>query len=133
MEAARAALAEAREAVADAERALGAVESEGGQRGPEPRPERPEPTWRERLWRVPSEARIGVAELVEALGVSESWIYSRTRADADPRLPHAKIGGSLVFKCGELRAWIRDHERVVEGYRSEPARGELKVEAGGVG
>lgn len=130
---ARDALSEAREAVATAERALGQVEGEGGREAPDPSDQAPEPTWRERLWRGPTETRIGVSELVEALGVSESWIYSRTRSDADPRLPHSKLGGNLVFKVGEVRAWVRDHEQVVEAYRTEPAKGELRVEAGGAG
>lgn len=103
---------------------------------PEPAPmpvsrEPGEPSWRERLWTAPSECRIGVEELKEALGVSESWIYRRTQQEADPRLPHSKLGGSLVFRCGEIRAWLRDQEQVEAAYRSEPAVGELRVQDGG--
>lgn len=133
LEALREALAQARRALAEADEA--ALEAERGREEgrPEPEPGGSDRTWRERLWTAPAEARIGVAELVEALGVSKSWVYARTRADADPRLPHSKIGGSLVFKAGELRAWVRDHEDVVEAYRMESAPGELRVESGGAG
>lgn len=131
VEGARARLAEAREALAAAERALGQVESKGEREAPQPSPETPETTWRERFWTAPAECRVGVQELTEAVGVSESWIYQRTRKDADPRLPHAKIGGSLTFKVGELRAWIRDHETVEEAYRMEPTAGELRAVEGG--
>lgn len=127
VERARARLSEARERLADAERALGEVQADTGREDP-PAPQTVELSWREMLWRAPSEARVGVEEVCEALSVSESWIYSRTREAADPRLPHAKLGGSLVFKCGEIRAWLRDHEQVVEAYRMEPAPGELRVE-----
>lgn len=133
VEAARAALEEAREAMAEAEHALGQVESEGGGEESAGRVAAPEATWRTLLWTAPAEARVGVAELTEALGVSESWVYQRTRENADSRLPHAKLAGSLVFKCGEVRAWIRDHEQVVEAYRMESAPGELRVETGGAG
>lgn len=131
LETLREALADAQEALARAERASLEAERAGEEKGAAPEPERADPGWRERLWTAPSEARVGVAELREALGVSESWIYQRTRSDADPRLPHGKLAGSLVFRVGEVRAWIRDHEEVVEAYRSEPAPGELRVESGG--
>lgn len=93
--------------------------------------ERAETTWRERLWTAPAECRIGVEELSEALGRSPSWIYQRTQQDADPRLPHGKLSGSLVFRCGEVRAWLRDTEEDVVAYRMESAPGELRVQAGG--
>lgn len=127
MDRAREALRAAREAVADAERALGAVEGEGAVREPE-RPQEPAgPSWLEKLWLAPSECRIGVQELSEALAVSPSWIYSRTKESADPRLPHSKLGGSLVFKCGEIRGFVRDHEQVAVAYRSDAAPGEMRV------
>lgn len=128
LERARECLSGARERLADAERALGEVQAEGVAREEQPAPPTVEPSWRERLWRAPSEARIGLPELTEAFGVSESWVYARTRESADPRLPHAKLAGSLVFRVGEIRAWLRDHEQVVEAYRSEPAPGDLRVE-----
>lgn len=105
----------------------------------EPEPETPaetpvepaETTWRTKLWTCPAETRLGLQELREALDVSESWVYSRTKQDADPRLPHGKFGGSLVFKAGEVRAWLRDHEDVEVAYRMDSAPGELRVQQGG--
>src|SRR5688500_1258621 len=35
-----------------------------------------EMTWRERLWLVPAETRLGRRELLEALGRSRSWLYT---------------------------------------------------------
>lgn len=130
VEAASTALREARERLAVAERALGQLEA-ANQEPPVPQRVEVEPTWRQRLWSAPAEARLGVTELQEALGVSESWVYRRTSKDVDPRLPHAKMGGSLVFKAGEIRAWIRDHESVEVAYRMESAPGELRAVEGG--
>ena len=69
-------------------------------------------SWRERLWTVPAETRLGVADVAEALGRPKSFVYARTGNSEHP-LPHRKLDGSLVFTAGELRAWIRDHEEVV--------------------
>lgn len=131
LDALREALVDVREAMQRAERAVREAEREGEDPTPAPAVEAPADSWRERLWSAPAECRIGVQEVTEALGVSESWIYQRTKADAEPRLPHAKLGGSLVFRCGELRAWLRDHEEVEVAYRMEPAAGELRVQDGG--
>lgn len=71
-------------------------------------------SWREKLWIVPAETRIGIGELAEALNRSRSWIYKRTMANAGPgRIPHRKLDGELVFVVGEIRAWIRDREDAV--------------------
>lgn len=71
-------------------------------------------SWRERLWSVPAETRLGVAEVAEALGGKpKSYVYARTGPKAEDPLPHRKLDGSLVFTAGELRAWIRDHEEVI--------------------
>lgn len=71
----------------------------------------PDWTWRERIWTVPAETRIGVQELAEALGRSSSWIYKRTgEAAEDRRLPHRKLDGELLFAVGEIRTWLRDRE-----------------------
>ena len=67
-------------------------------------------TWRERLWLVPAETRLGVVELCEALDRSQSWAYRRTGAKAEDLLPHRLMDGQLVFTAGELRTWIRQHE-----------------------
>lgn len=86
-------------------------ESEEPEPAQEPEPE-PDLTWREKMWTAPSETRIGVVELVEALGRSRSWVYHRTAASAESRIPHRKLDGELVFVVGEIRAWIRDREEV---------------------
>lgn len=80
---------------------------------PEPEEPDPVPTWRERLWVVPADTRIGVVELGDALNVSRSWIYSRTRKEAEDPLPCRKLGDSLYFRVGEIRTWIREHEEVM--------------------
>lgn len=93
-----------------------------------PSGENPEPSWRERLWTCPSSARLGLPEVVEALGRSESWVYSRTRAAAEDPLPHAKLSGSLVFRAGELRHWIREHEDVQVAGPSDPPEGTIRLD-----
>lgn len=71
-------------------------------------------TWRERLWTVPPETRIGMAELCEALGRPKSWVWRHTGPQSPgARLPHRKLEGELVFVVGELRQYVRDHETVV--------------------
>ena len=83
-----------------------------------------EPTWRERLWTVPPETRIGVRELAEALGRPKSWVYRRTAPHGERApLPHRKLDGELVFIVGEIRGWLPDHETVVAEpvHLSQPA------------
>jgi predicted DNA-binding transcriptional regulator AlpA len=68
-------------------------------------------TWRERLWTVPADTRLGVREVAEATGRPRSWIYRRTSAASEKApLPHRKLDGELVFVAGELRAWLKRHE-----------------------
>jgi predicted DNA-binding transcriptional regulator AlpA len=72
-------------------------------------------TWRERLWSVPGDTRLGVRELAEAVGRSADWVYRHTAAGGTGvRLPHRKLDGSLVFLAGEVRTWLTEHEQVVE-------------------
>lgn len=133
LEDARAALQQAREAVQQAEDAVREAEAQGGQ-GPAPvTVEGPRWTWRERLWSAPAETRVGVAELVEALDVSESWVYSRTKKDADDPIPHRKFASSLRFVVGEVRAWCREREKApVSGPMWSPPDGPgLDVVEGG--
>lgn len=76
----------------------------------EPTPE----TWRERLWTVPADTRLGVVEVAEAMGDKpRSWVYARTGPAAEDPLPCRKLDGTLVFMAGELREWIEDREEVV--------------------
>jgi len=85
-----------------------------------PLPEPSPATWRERLWTVPPETRIGVAELCEALGRTRSWVWRHTGPKAPgPRIPHRKLEGELVFVVGEIRLWVKQHETVIA--ESRPA------------
>lgn len=71
-------------------------------------------SWREKLWTVPAETRLGVVEVAEACGHPRSWVYRRTgeRCGAG-RIPHRRLDGELVFVAGELRAWLGEHEEVI--------------------
>lgn len=84
----------------------------------------PVSSWRERLWSVPAETRLGVAEAAEAFGRPRSWVYARTGPSAEDPLPHRKLDGTLVFTAGELRAWIRGREEVVVAGPMESAAAE---------
>lgn len=84
-------------------------------------------TWREKLWTVPSETRLGVTELCEALGRPRSWIYARTGPKAEDPVPHRKLDGVLLFCAGELRAWIRDREDVQAAGPMDPPTRTLKA------
>lgn len=71
-------------------------------------------SWRERLWIVPAETRLGVLEVAEAFNRPKSYVYRATAASAGAsRLPHRKIDGELQFVVGELRAWIKAHEETI--------------------
>ncbi len=82
---------------------------------PAPAVDREPLSWREKLWTVPPETRIGVQELAEAVGRSRDWCYRHTspKADSDDRLPHRKLDGELVFIVAEIRDWIRSQEDVI--------------------
>jgi len=88
--------------------------------------ERPPPacSWRERIWTVLGDTRLGVPEVCEVLGKSRDAVYRLTSeklarqamatGHTDPRLPHRKgHDGSLVFVASELRQWIEAHEEQV--------------------
>ncbi len=81
----------------------------------EPVTEPPSVTWCERLWTAPAETRIGVRELVEAVGRLKHWVYRHSGPSATDRLSCRKLDGELVFVVGEIREWLRDHEQVVGG------------------
>jgi predicted DNA-binding transcriptional regulator AlpA len=84
-------------------------------------PHTPE-TWRERLWTVPADTRLGVRELVEATGRSRDWVYRHTAASGTAtRLPHRTLDGELVFLAGEVRGWLVENEQIIEpGGRAAP-------------
>ena len=68
-------------------------------------------TWREKLWTVPDECRLGVAELAEAIGRPKSWVYRHcSKASGYELLPHRKLEGELSFVASDIRAWLRTHE-----------------------
>lgn len=66
--------------------------------------------WRERLWTCPADTRLGVVELSEALGRSKALVYRLTRMG---QVPHRKLDGELVFRAGDIRAWLAQREDVV--------------------
>ncbi len=87
------------------------------------------PSWRERLWTCPAETRLGIHELSQALNKPKSWIYRRTSAKAGDRLPHRKLGGELLFTAGEIRAWLREHEAVIQAGPMESTAAERQLRA----
>ena len=95
------------------------LDHQEGHGTPDPLPIETPSTWRERLWIVPAETRLGVVEVAEALGRSRSFVYARTAVTAKNRLPHRKLNGFLVFTAGELRTWIRETEKEVVGLPME--------------
>ena len=121
-------LAEA-EATVPARQVFDRLPEDGGKETPQADPSPIEMSWRERLWLVPAETRLGVTELCEALGRSQSWAYRRTGAKAEDPLPHRIMDGQLVFTVGELRTWIRQHEESVHEVPmdSTPAERALRV------
>lgn len=80
-------------------------------------------TWRERLWTVPPETRLGVREVAEACDRSADWVYracSSTRAEARGRtpLPCTRLDGVLCFTAGAVRRWLEQAGEIVN---PEPA------------
>ena len=98
-----------------------AIEHAIGGKGGEPAAPRPAATWvhaagtwRERLWTVPDDTRLGVRELAEALGRPRSWVYRHTsKRSGLPLLPHRRLDGDLMFVAREIRDWVQTHEDVV--------------------
>ena len=79
-------------------------------------------SWRERLWLVPPDTRLGVAELLEALGRTRSWLYRHTGPNSPcSRIPHRKLDGELLFLAGEVRHWLAETEQIMVRGRSKPA------------
>ncbi len=107
---------------------LADLEAEGARSTPV-EPSKPAQTWRERLWTVPAETRLGVHELAEALSKPKSWIYRRTGPQSTARLPHRKQGSELVFVTGEVRHWLRSHEDVIEAGPMESTSAERQLRA----
>ena len=77
-------------------------------------------SWRERLWIVPADTRLGVAELLEALGRTRSWLYRHTGPKCrGARIPHRKLEGELVFLAGEVRQWLLENEVIIVPGRTQ--------------
>lgn len=94
--------------------------------------ETPPCTWRERIWTAPAEVRIGTHEVAEALGKPVSWIYRHTSTRSGyALLPFRKLDGELQFVVGELRAWIRDRENVVQAGRMDSTAAERGLRLAG--
>jgi hypothetical protein len=79
--------------------------------------------WRERLWTVPADTRLSVAEVAEAAGRSRDWCYRATdgkRAAKKGRepLPCSRIDGMLVFQAGAVREWLRRSEQIITPRRT---------------
>ena len=88
-----------------------------------PNPTAGVPTWREKIWTVPVETRLGVREVAEAIGRPRSWVYRRTGVKSPKaHLPHRKLDGELVFVAGELREWLRQHETPQAGLVPHPGK-----------
>lgn len=67
--------------------------------------------WRERLWTVPAETRLGVHELAEALDRSADFVYravdpKRSEHRGRDPLPCSRLDGVLVFTAGAIRRWL---------------------------
>ena len=78
-------------------------------------------SWRERLWVVASDTRLGVTEVLEAIGRTRSWLYRHTGPSSPRvRIPHRKLEGELVFLAGEVRQWLIENETVVVPGRTTP-------------
>lgn len=86
--------------------------------------------WRTKLWTCPADTRLRRKDLEEALGVNDDWIYRRTQASADDPIPHRKLAGSLCFRAGEVRAWVREQEEVLVAGPSDASKAELETVAG---
>lgn len=89
-----------------------------GEREDEPEPVPPEPTtWRERIWTAHPDTMLNTREVAEAIGAPPSRIYAMTCSTKDPEIrarrrdsppiPFTKMDGSLVFRVGEVRGWLR--------------------------
>jgi len=78
-----------------------------------PEHDAPAPPWSALLWTAPSETRLNVRELAEAVGRPRSWVYRHTAPKGDlAPIPHRRLDGLLVFVAGEVREWLGANEEV---------------------
>lgn len=88
------------------------------------------PGWREKIWTVPAETRLGIIEAAEAVGRPRSFIYRRTSAKSClSKIPHRKLDGGLVFLAGELRSWLASEEELVVETRVAPPAKPRRIRA----
>ena len=85
--------------------------------------------WRERLWTCPTDTRLGVRDLADALNRSADWVYRATnvkRAAEHGRspLPCTRLDGVLVFTAAAVRHWLQASAVIVN---AEPAAARLHV------
>jgi hypothetical protein len=67
----------------------------------------PSGSWQERLWVVPNETRLGVAEVAEAVGRSKACVYRWTRLRL---IPVRRLDGELSFTAGDVKLFITERE-----------------------
>jgi predicted DNA-binding transcriptional regulator AlpA len=58
------------------------------------------------------------AEMAEALGVSDRWLWSKTQAGL---IPHVTIGGVVMYPVDAIRQWLIDR---TENEKSRAASGD---------
>lgn len=114
------------QAVADRIRELELAEPDA-EPEPDPDPVAVSEGWQVRLWTVPAETRLSAPEVCEAVGRSIDWLYRHTSRKAEHRIPHRKLDGELLFVAGEVREWIRDHERRIATGPTDAPRQRLQV------
>lgn len=51
------------------------------------------------------EPLISAVAAAKLLGVNRQWVYAHT-ARCEPRLPHYRLGGSLLFRASEINEFI---------------------------
>lgn len=91
-----------REALADA-----LEDVDLGESSPKVQPE----TWRSRLHTVHEDTRLSLADVAEALDVSERTARRYLDGNGDrPGLPHRRGPTGLTVRAGDLRTWLEDVE-----------------------
>ncbi len=84
-------------------------------------------SWREKLWVVPGDTRIGAVEVAEAIGRSRDWVYRAVNPDLSEKkgrdpLPCRRLDGELVFVVTEIRDWLNASEEVLQKATRRPLR-----------
>jgi excisionase family DNA binding protein len=53
------------------------------------------------------EKLLNVREIAAYLGVTPGTIYKMTSVNADPAIPHIKLGGAVRFDRADIDTWLR--------------------------